>query len=322
MIRFSAFLFFLTVLFSCDDSSETNVQKAVNRSIDSKTLDETSIVILGTTQDAGSPQINCLKGCCTSLKGNEKRMVCSIGIVEPSNNQNYLIDATPDIGRQIKILNQFSKSKDLPEDIFLTHAHIGHYTGLMYLGKEAGSSQGVKVHVMPRMKKFLESNGPWDQIVKNQNILLKGLINRDTLFLTENLKVIPFLVPHRDEYSETVGYKIIGPNRTALFIPDIDKWGKWKSNIIHEISIVDFAFLDGTFYDGEEINHRDISEIPHPFIVESMNVLKNISQQEKNKVYFIHLNHTNPALDENSKAYQTIMQNGFHVAEANEVFPL
>jgi len=322
MIKFSTFLFFSILLFSCSDSSETSVQKAVNPSIESKALDETSIVILGTTQDAGSPQIGCVKECCTSLKGNEKRMVSALGIIEPNSNKNYLIDATPDIENQINLLNQYSKSKNLPEGIFLTHAHIGHYTGLMYLGKEGANSQGMKVHVMSRMKKFLESNGPWNQLVENQNIQLNNLNTRDTVMLSAKLKIIPFIVPHRDEYSETVGYKIIGPNRSALFIPDIDKWDKWNSNIVHEISMVDFAFIDGTFYDGAEINHRDISEIPHPFIIETMNELRNISQQEKNKVYFIHFNHTNPALNENSKAYLSILKNGFHVAKEKEVFPL
>ncbi len=322
MIRFSTFLFFLIVLFSCSDSSEINVQKAVNPSIESNALDQTSIVILGTTQDAGSPQIGCVKKCCTSLKGNEKRMVSALGIIEPSSNKKYLIDATPDIENQINILNEYSSSKDLPDGVFLTHAHIGHYTGLMYLGKEGANSQGIKVHVMSRMKKFIESNGPWNQLVENQNIRLNNLNTRDTVKLSAKLKIIPFIVPHRDEYSETVGYKIIGPNRSALFIPDIDKWDKWNSNIVHEISMVDFAFIDGTFYDGAEISHRDISEIPHPFIIESMNALRNISQQEKNKVYFIHFNHTNPALNENSNAYLSIMKNGFHVAKAKEVFPL
>jgi len=175
---------------------------------------------------------------------------------------------------------------------------------------------------MSRMKNFLESNGPWEKLVQNKNIKLKDLSNRDTVFLDKTIKIVPLIVPHRDEYSETVGYKIIGSNRSALFIPDIDKWDKWDLSIVQEISKVDYAFIDGTFYDGEEINHRDVSEIPHPFIVESMNLLKNLSSKEKNKVYFIHLNHTNPALNEDSKAFKQILLNGFHVARINEVFSL
>ena len=185
-------------------------------------------------------------------------------------------------------------TKELPDGIFLTHAHIGHYTGLMYLGKEATNAKKVPVYAMPKMGGFLEQNGPWNQLVTNNNITLKKLENNKAIVLSENLKVIPFTVPHRDEYSETVGYTIIGPNKTALFIPDIDKWEKWETNIIAAISKVDYAFIDATFYDAEEINNRDISQIPHPFVIESMALFDNLSETQKKKIHFIHFNHTKP----------------------------
>jgi len=140
--------------------------------------------------------------------------------------------------------------------------------------------------------------------------------------LSQKIKVQAFTVPHRDEYSETVGYKISGPNKSALFIPDIDKWSKWEKNIIEELAQVDYAFLDATFYDAAEINHRDISEIPHPFVIETMALLENLPVEEKAKVQFIHLNHTNPALDLGSSASQLILEKGFNVARMHNVFTL
>ena len=310
-------------LYACNEEIASPAKKEkAQQTID--TPKNPFIIVLGTTQDAGSPQIGCQKECCKHLFKNptSKRMVSSLGLIDPVNKKRYLIDATPDMTVQNSILNRYSKSKGLPDGIFLTHAHIGHYTGLMHLGKEAINGSEVPVYTMPRMRNFLKNNGPWSQLVKNKNIKLIDISNKDTIILSENLKIVPFLVPHRDEYSETVGYKILGPNRSALFIPDIDKWSKWDSNIITEIASVDFAFIDGTFYDGEEINNRDISEIPHPFIIETMQLLKNLKKQEKNKVYFIHLNHTNPALNEKSKTYQTIKSNGFNIAELKAIYSL
>ena len=136
------------------------------------------------------------------------------------------------------------------------------------------------------------------------------------------VRIVPFLVPHRDEYSETVGFMITGPNKSVIFIPDIDKWEKWDRDIIEEISRVDYAFIDGTFYDGEEINNRDISEIPHPFIIESMTKFKKLPSKEKSKIYFIHLNHTNPLLDPGSEASQQVSSRGFHVARFMDRFEL
>ena len=324
MSRLCVLLLFVAILVSCTSPDVKTITKTVKSSSKIDRLKETSIVILGTIQDAGSPQIGCLKECCSQLMDQDKknRKVCSMGVINPNSRTKYLIDATPNISEQLNYLNKLGTSEKLVDGIFLTHAHIGHYTGLMYLGKEGVSARDINVYALSRMKNFLETNGPWEKLVQNKNIKLKDLSKRDTVFLDKNLKVLPIVVPHRDEYSETVGYKIIGETRSALFIPDIDKWDKWDVSIIQEISKVDYAFIDGTFYDGEEINHRDISEIPHPFIIESMSLLKNLSSKEKNKVYFIHLNHTNPTIDEDSNAFKQIHENGFHVARINEVFSL
>jgi pyrroloquinoline quinone biosynthesis protein B len=288
-------------------------------------VSETSLVVLGTIQDAGSPHIACKKACCENLfeKSNPLRKVVSLGIVDPQNNKSFLFEATPDITSQLKNLKQFSNSEnELPNGIFLTHAHIGHYTGLMYFGKEATNASQVPVYVMPRMKKFLENNGPWNQLVNTNNIALQEIENRKEIELTSNIKVIPFTVPHRDEFSETVGFKIIGPKKSVLFIPDIDKWEKWETDISEAISQVDYAFVDATFFDGEEINSRDISEIPHPFIIESMELFKGLPSEEKQKIYFIHFNHTNPVINNQSKAYQQVIENGFNVAQIHQIIPM
>lgn len=251
-------------------------------------------------------------------------MIVSLGLIDAANNKKYIFEATPDFTQQAKFLKNFSafNTKETPDGIFVTHAHIGHYTGLMYLGKEAMNTDSIPVYAMPRMKNFLEQNGPWSQLVKNKNIALQEMYDQKEIQLTNKLKVIPFTVPHRDEFSETVGYTIIGPNKKALFIPDIDKWQKWNTNIIDAIAKTDYAFIDGTFYDAAEINNRDISTIPHPFIIESMALFKDLPAIEKKKIYFIHFNHTNPVINKKSKQYRLVVQNGFNVAAINAVFPL
>lgn len=285
-----------------------------------------SILILGTVQDAGSPHIACQKACCANLFDNQdaSRKVVSLGVIDSKAQKSFLFEATPDIAAQLRDLRKHSEftNTDIPDGIFLTHAHIGHYTGLMYLGKEATNAAKVPVYAMPKMEGFLKSNGPWSQLVSNQNIVLKPLQNKQETQLTPDLRVIPFTVPHRDEYSETVGYKIIGPNRSALFIPDIDKWEKWDTAVVSEIKNVDYAFLDATFYDGAEINNRDISEIPHPFVIESISLFKKLPVQQKNKIYFIHFNHTNPLLNIESEQSTTVLEKGFQIAKKGQVFEL
>ncbi len=314
--------FLIVLLHGCEEKKELQPGK---KTFSHNSVIKTSLVVLGTVQDAGSPHIACKKECCISLFENPdpNRKVVSLGLIDPQNRKTFLFEATPDIPEQTKKLKQLSNTNnELPDGIFLTHAHIGHYTGLMYLGKEATNANAIPVHAMPGMKKFLEENGPWSQLVTNNNISLSEMKDLQEIKLTSNLKIIPFTVPHRDEFSETVGFSIEGPNKTALFIPDIDKWEKWDTSIIEAISKVDYAFLDATFYNGVEINNRDISQIPHPFIIESMELFKDLPLSEKQKIHFIHFNHTNPVLNANSDAYKTVIENKFNIARFNDIIEL
>ena len=270
-----------------------------------------TLKILGVIQDGGFPHLGNNKTCCENIK--ENKYVTSIMLMNNENNETYLFDASPDINKQLNFMGD-RIVKDL-KGIFLTHAHIGHYTGLMYFGREALNSKLVNVYAMPRMKKFLEDNGPWSQLVSLQNILIKELSNETKISIDSNVIVQPVEVPHRAEFSETVGYKIYGPNKTALFIPDIDKWYLWEKSIIDEIKQVDYAIIDATFFDSKEVNYRDISEIPHPFVTESMDLFDSIDIKEKNKIYFIHLNHTNPLINKESDQYKLVRSKGYNVAE-------
>jgi pyrroloquinoline quinone biosynthesis protein B len=317
------------LIFACENSKDkkevVEYDLAVKESLNI-IPNTTSLIVLGTIQDAGSPHMGCYKLCCKDLFSNPdpSRKVVSLGVVDPENNLKYIFEATPDFNTQTKILKSYlpSNKSEVPDGVFLSHAHIGHYTGLQYLGKEAMGASNVPVYAMPRMKNFLETNGPWSQLVSMNNILINAVENKDTIVLSSNLKVVPFTVPHRDEYSETVGFTIIGPSKKVLFIPDIDKWDKWEEDIITEIAKVDYAFIDATFYSGEELNNRDISQIPHPFIIESMKSFEVMESLNRSKVQFIHFNHTNPVLQESTGIAKEIESKGFNVALIDDVIIL
>ena len=286
---------------------------------------DVSLIVLGNVQDAGSPHIACRKDCCRDLfdHPDPKRQVTCLGVVDRISGNTYLFEASPDMPRQVKSLKLAAGvDQELPSGIFLTHAHIGHYAGLMYLGKEATNADQVPVYAMPRMRSYLSNDGPWSQLVSTNNISLKNLKADSTIQLTPQLKVTPFTVPHRDEFSETVGYLISGPNHKALFIPDIDKWEKWDRQIEDLIAEVDYAFLDATFFNAAELNTRDISQIPHPFVSESMERFATLPASEKAKINFIHFNHTNKLLLPDSEETATVIQQGYQVADFGEQFGL
>lgn len=284
------------------------------------------VIVLGNVQDGGCPHMGCHKDCCKDFYDTEdpSLKVSSIGIIDYDNNMTYIIDATPDFVSQNETMLKRANhdNQKVVDGIFLTHAHIGHYTGIMYLGREALGAKNTKVYAMPLMKKFLTTNGPWSQLVELQNIELQDLSDNIPVQLSDSLSITPFLVPHRDEYSETVGFQIMGPNKTLLFIPDIDKWHTWQKDIREEIKRVDYALLDATFYSNKEINNRDMTEIPHPFVIESIKYFEGLSLSDKNKVHFIHLNHTNPLLDKSSEAYKSVLESPFHTTQYLQSFYL
>ena len=307
-----------SVLISCIFCISCDSNSTQDQSIDIEQESGPFIQVLGVAQDAGYPQLACTKECCKDLWDNPtaRKMVSCIGLVDPANDDYWIFDATPDVKDQVALCNRSignTKIK-LPTGVFITHAHIGHYTGLMQFGREAFGAKELPVYAMPRMNEFLTNNGPWSQLVSLKNIVLNPISDSKKINVGSGFSVIPLAVPHRDEYSETVGYKIIGPKKKVLFIPDIDKWEKWNKDIIDEIKSVDVALLDGSFYQNGEIPGRDMSMIPHPFIEESMALFDELEASERSKIHFIHFNHTNPVLKNKSDAYHEVTERGYNIA--------
>lgn len=275
------------------------------------------IYVLGVVQDAGYPQTGCLAPHCLPGWQDKKlrRGAVSLGLIDPEAKTKYMFEATPNFPGQFYDLEVEAPRKQYNfEGVFLTHAHIGHYTGLMFLGHEAMGASNVPVYAMPRMTKFLQNNGPWSQLVSYKNIVLKPLQDKSAINFS-NVSVTPFLVPHRDEFSETVGFQINGPSKSAIFIPDINKWQDWKTDIAALVKTVDYALIDGAFFADGELPGRDMSVIPHPFVSETMQRLAHLPLAERNKVWFIHMNHTNPLLNASSKESDLVRSRGFNIAE-------
>lgn len=292
---------------------------------------KTDVVVraLGTAQDGGVPQMGCYcRNCLTARKSKRLvRLVSSLAILDMSEKKLFVIDASPDLPVQFdsafkRLALAKQGSKNSPDAVLLTHAHVGHYTGLMYFGYEVMSSHKLPVYCTSRMATFLRENGPWSQLVNLENISLNILSYDQEFSLSPNVTFIPFSVPHRDEYSDTLGFAISGRKKKLLYIPDIQNWQSWERSIEEETRKFDYALLDGTFYSPDELPGRDISKIGHPLIKASLEILKDVARQGKTEVYFTHLNHTNLALDPEGEARKAVEENGFKIASEGMEFYL
>ncbi len=268
--------------------------------------------ILGIAQDGGVPQINCHCRNCSQLKKTNKRLFATSFLVKINPTFNLLIDASPDLRYQINF-KEFNNIKA----IILSHAHAGHFLGLFHFGFEVSNKKGVSVFVSKKMASFLTHNQPWKQMVDKQNLSLK-IFKSGQGFVLQNLKIRPLKVPHRDELTDTYGF-IIKNQKKILIITDISKWQHWNNSLPNLIKEVDLAFIDGTFFDRKELLHRNINKIGHPMIKETMKLLQPLKIAEKNKIHFIHLNHSNPVISV-KKTKNIIRKMRFKIAQQSQIF--
>lgn len=265
-------------------------------------------VVLGIAQDGGVPHAGCHQKLCVEARQDpsKRHLVASLGLIDSETGKRFLIDATPDFALQMERLG------GLPDAILLTHAHIGHYLGLAQLGREVLNARKVPVLCTPSMAKFLRQNRPWSRLVAAGNVEIREIEPGTEVDLTPSLHVTAIRVPHRDEDSDTVAYLIRGPSKKILWLPDIDKWEKWDRRLPDLLADPDLtAFVDGTFFSADEIPGRSIAEIPHPLVPETVGLFA--GDPPRGRLVFVHLNHTNRLLWDQS-AQKKLARAGFAVA--------
>ncbi len=248
------------------------------------------------------------------------KWVSSLAIIDDVKRAFWMVDATPDLSRQYDFLMSIVPGDYTFEGIILTHAHIGHYLGLVYLGKEAFSAKNISIIATDRMIQFLVNNAPFSQLVELGNIRLFPTETSVPIKLTERLAISLLPVPHRNEFSDTAAVQISGYQSSLLYVPDIDDWNLWQIGLNNAVTNVSIAILDGTFYNEHELPNRARNEIPHPTVMETMERLQSVVDSLSTKVYFTHLNHSNRLWDKGTMV--EIEERGFRVVRPGEQFVL
>jgi pyrroloquinoline quinone biosynthesis protein B len=288
------------------------------------------VVVLGTAQDGGLPHAACTCRHCDAARRDpaRRRRVASIAIVVPGEGKRYLVDASPDLREQLDQLPAVGAHAEggvdrAPVDgVLLTHAHVGHYLGLAFFGFEAVHTSNLPVWATPRMAAFLRENGPWSRLVARDEIVLREAPPGVTFELAPGVRVTPFTVPHRDEDSDTVAFRIEGPQHSVFYAPDTDTWSAWDPIAREALARCDAALIDGTFYAPGELPGRDLAKIGHPLIETSMDLFEGPVRAGRLRVLFTHLNHSNGALEPGGPERRTIERRGFSLAEDGQRLPL
>ncbi|MDJ0974491.1 MAG: MBL fold metallo-hydrolase [Planctomycetota bacterium] len=249
-----------------------------------------TVHVLGTAQDGGFPHAGCDCFSCEAARKDRslRRRVASIGIVG-ATGQCLIVDATPDFPAQMSLLGEAAGREGPSIDaVLLTHAHIGHYLGLAFLGREVINADRVPVYCTRSMEQFLRTNRPWAHLVERNDVEIRSIRPGEPLNF-DGVEIEAFLTPHRAEDTDTIMLDVRGPEKRLVYISDTDFF---HDGLVSRACEADVALLDGTFYSHDEIKHREILEVKHPAVKESFPLFEGA----KGTIYFTHLNHTNALL--------------------------
>lgn len=282
----------------------------------------TRVIILGSGQDGGLPQLGAriAPDMAARVDPLAVRLGPSLAVLA-DDGRCLLIDASPDIKEQesrlLRLPEYAARKSANPFDaVLLTHAHMGHYIGLAHFGREAASSRKLPVHCTPAMADFLRKHAPWEQLVALGNIEVFETPGGRTFEPWPGLRVRVFTVPHRGEYTDTLGVSI---NETLLYVPDIDTWKTWPQARA-EVEKHKIALLDGTFFSADELPGRDLREIAHPFITDTLQFFA--PQANDRRLVLTHFNHSNPVCDPGSPQARQVQAAGFELAQEMMGFSL
>ena len=248
------------------------------------------VVLLGVAQDAGLPQAGCdCVNCVTARALGRHPCVVSLGIIDHTQQTFWMVDATPDFPQQLQMLRERAPGATFA-GLILTHAHMGHYTGLIHLGREAMDIRDITLWCSCKMRAFLRANAPWAGLLNDGNVTPREIIDGEPFALSKGVSVLPYQVPHRAEFTDTYAFLFSGDRQRLFYCPDIDSWDGLTFDIDNTLKAGDTVLLDGSFFSEEELPNRDMALIPHPLVTDTVG-------RYANKPYdlvLIHLNHTNP----------------------------
>jgi pyrroloquinoline quinone biosynthesis protein B len=254
-------------------------------------------IILGIMQDAGLPHAGCLCHRCRAAYADPvlKEYATSLAIVDTrlELSKVWLIDAS---------------------GIFLTHAHFGHTAGLMHLGPEAMDVQHLPIYCSNGLVEVLQQSRLWWPLINNLDLF--PLDPFQQFEIASDLYIDSLPVPHRDELgTNTFAYRITGPNKTLIYIPDIDDWNLWPE-AREFLRAADIALVDASFFSEDELGGR--APVAHPLVMDTLQFFDQLPVQ----LWLTHFNHTNPVLDPNGDARRQVISAGGKIAYTRKVFDL
>jgi pyrroloquinoline quinone biosynthesis protein B len=298
------------------------------------------VKVLGSAAGGGFPQWNCGCSNCSrlrtgTLKGRA-RTQAQVAI-SPDGSSWILLNASPDLRQQIAVAREFAPKEGMRTTpiaaIILTSADVDCVLGLLHLRE----FQPLRIFSTPSVRRALtdentlfrtleRSNPPvqWEALPLNQQIeICHPAVGSEKI----SCKAVPLGGDFPDYVSgrlrerlpkedAVVGLEIVHNQKRLFYAPSLPGTGEdWKRCA----SESDLALLDGTFWTDDELKKvqgtgKSAKAMGHLPLSGAGGLLEQLHSASRTRRVLIHLNNTNPVLDEESTTLQAVRDAGWEVA--------
>lgn len=293
------------------------------------------IYVLGSAAGGGFPQWNCNCPNCHGVRTGtiqaKARTQSSIAISENGTDW-VLLNASPDIRQQLFEFKAAQPARKLRDtgitSVILMDSQLDHTTGLLTLREGCP----MNVWCTEMVHQDLTSGFPVFNMLKHWNGGLQyHEINPKQAFKVdgfENLEFLPLIIksaappysPHRhDPHDGDNIALIIKDHKTQKQLFYAPGLGKIDDQIMQIMQSSDCVMIDGTLWTDDEMQQTGVGtktgrEMGHLYISGEGGSLSYLNQLTTPKKVLIHINNTNPILNENSSQFAELKANGVEVA--------
>ncbi len=294
------------------------------------------IRILGSGAGGGFPQWNCnCKNCLALRRGvfsGPARTQSSIAV--SSDNENWvLFNASPDIRAQLESFPPLQPARAVRDTgicaIVIVDAQIDHTTGLLMLREH---TEPWDIYCTEAVKDDLTTGFPifnilghfrgvnWHEIKTDQSRFeipqAKGLVFTPIPLKSE----APPYSPHRHNTvpGDNIGM-LMEDSKTGKSLFYAPGLGVIEPHVKTTMENADCVLIDGTMWTNDEMSHEGISdklasEMGHLDQSGKGGILETLNTLSKPRKILIHINNTNPILDESSAERATLVENNIEVS--------
>lgn len=308
------------------------------------------VKVLGSAAGGGFPQWNCNCPNCSALRAGslkaQPRTQAQI-TVSPSPANWFLLNASPDLRQQLLSTPELAPSLKKPASpvatILLTSADVDCVMGLLHLRE----FQPLHIYSTPAVRRILTEENSIFRVLTRSNppvrweILqphrLFPLVPPSALGMKDGFfcKAIPLVGGFPDYVSDSllhslspeeavIGIQFMHKEKLFFYAPSLSGIGDEWCRFVDESEL---ALLDGTFWKDDELiaakrSRKAAREMGHIPLSGSHGLLSQPFRIGKTRRVLIHLNNTNPVLNEASPEHRAVREAGYEIAYDGMEFEL